>query len=232
MSTQQKQRSHERMIDSIVRDFELTADATGRRRPAATVIAAMREVDRSSFVPSELHHLAWENRPLPIGQGQTISQPFIVALMTDVLDVEPDDRVLEIGTGCGYQAAVLSRLAESVFSLEIIPELATSAAARLATLGFRNVVVENADGHLGRPSSAPYDAIMVTAATAGVPPALLKQLAPGGRMVIPLERGDGEFLTLLRKNAQGGIERRELLAVRFVPLTGGETCEEETEEPR
>jgi len=165
---------------------------------------------------------AFENRPQPIGHGQTISQPFIVALMTELLDLQPDDGVLEVGTGSGYQAAVLAELAGKVCSIEVIPELARAAAAALAQQGYGNVVLRTGDGGLGWPERAPFDVIIVTAAAPNIPPALIEQLRSGGVMVIPVgpRHGDQE-LVLLRKNAAGEVTQRNVLPVAFVPLTGG-----------
>ena len=159
------------------------------------------------------------NRPRAIGHGQTISQPYIVALMTDLLDLEPTDRVLEIGTGCGYQAAVLAELCARVYSVETVEELAHTAAARLDRLGYANVEVRYGEGFEGWPEEAPFDAIMVTAAPTAVPPALVEQLAPGGRLVVPVgEAGTTQTLTLCRKDAEGRVERDNLLPVSFVPM--------------
>jgi protein-L-isoaspartate(D-aspartate) O-methyltransferase len=162
--------------------------------------------------------LAYANRPLPIGRGQTISQPYIVALMTELMQVKPGDRVLEIGTGSGYQAAVLSALVREVYSIEIVPELGRSAAETLARLGYRNVVTRIGDGYQGWPEHAPYDAIIVTAAPNHVPPALVAQLTPGGRLVIPV----GELiqnLMVVAKAADGTTTSTRIIPVRFVPLT-------------
>jgi len=186
---------------------------------------AMAQVPRDAFVPAAEKPLAWLNRPLPIGQGQTISQPFVVALMTDLLDLEPDDTVLEIGTGCGYQCAVLAHLAAHVYSVERLPEFAAGARRTLADLGVANVDVRTGDGHLGWPEHAPYKKIMVTAAAEDVPPALVEQLAPGGRMVVPVGRGGwlwGQELTLVTKDAAGDVTESPILGVAFVPLVHDE----------
>lgn len=188
------------------------------------VLQAMRTVPRHEFVPEDVRSQAYEDRPLPIGFGQTISQPFIVALMTDLLDLQPDDRVLEIGTGSGYQAAILSPLAERVYSIEIVPELGEAAAKVLQRLGFADVETKVADGYYGWPEAAPYDGIVVTAAASQIPPPLVEQLKPGGRMVIPI--GGAFFaqqLMLVEKQADGGITTRQLLPVQFVPFTRAET---------
>jgi protein-L-isoaspartate(D-aspartate) O-methyltransferase len=181
---------------------------------------AMARVPRHLFVPPVLQPHAYENRPLPIGHGQTISQPYIVALMTDLLKPGRQDRVLEIGTGSGYQAAVLAELVRSVYTIEIVEPLATEARARLARLGYRNVEVRAGDGYKGWEEHAPFDAIMVTAGADVVPPPLLRQLKPGGRMVIPVgTAGSIQSLTLIEKLADGSTRSREVIPVRFVPLT-------------
>ncbi len=193
----------------------------GRDITNAHVLRAMGEVPRHEFVPPELRESAYGDHPLPIGHGQTISQPYIVALMTQALDPRPSDRVLEIGTGSGYQAAVLSRLVDHVYTIEIIPELARRAEADLRRLGFTNVTVRTGDGHRGLPEFAPYDAIIVTCAPDDIPEALLEQLADGGRMIIPVgDAASGQELYILTR--QGGeVSRRSILPVRFVPMTGG-----------
>ena len=186
------------------------------------VLRAMRAVPRHLFVPESLQSRAYDDGPLPIGHGQTISQPYIVAYMTEVLKVRKGDTVLEIGTGSGYQAAILSPLVKKVYTMEIIPELAVSAKKRLNHLGFANVEVKEGDGYYGWPEKAPFDSIIVTAAAGHIPPALIKQLKNGGRMIIPV---GGFFmvqnLVLVSKDRQGEITTRNLLPVRFVPLTGG-----------
>ena len=187
------------------------------------VLQAMRAVPREAFVPEEVRAQAYADRPLPIGYGQTISQPFIVALMTDLLELEPGDRVLEVGTGSGYQAAVLSPLAEEVRTIEIVPELGERASRALAEQGFANVETRIGDGYYGWPEGAPYDAIVVTAAAGQIPPPLVEQLRPGGRMVIPV---GGPFsaqqLVLVEKGQDGAVSTRQLLPVRFVPFTRAE----------
>lgn len=188
----------------------------------AAVLQAMRTIPRHEFVSENVRPHAYEDRPLPIGYGQTISQPFIVALMTDLLDLQPGDKVLEIGTGSGYQAAVLSPLAKRVYSIEIVPELGKRAGEVLRRLGFANVETKIADGYYGWPEKAPFDAIVVTAAASHIPPPLLEQLKPGGRMVIPI---GGPFsaqqLMVVEKKPGGGTTTRQLLPVQFVPFTGG-----------
>jgi len=208
-----------RMIAAIEADMRTAAEALGKDALDPRVLDAVRAVPREAFVPEARRAHAYDNVPLPIGFGQTISQPFIVACMTDALSVGPEARVLEIGTGCGYQTAVLARLAARVYSVEIVAELAEGARARLAALGIGNVEIRVGDGRDGWPEHAPYDAIMVTAAAREMPVALVEQLKPGGRMVLPL--GDtlfGQTLVLIEKAADGAARRTNLLPVAFVPL--------------
>jgi protein-L-isoaspartate(D-aspartate) O-methyltransferase len=204
--------------------FADTAAATGLASPGPRVRAALAGVPRHAFVPGELQEMAYEDRPLPIGEGQTISQPYIVALMSALLDLHGDERVLEIGTGCGYQTAVLARLAREVHSVEIVSSLARDAAARLAALGesnVRNVHLHEGDGHAGWPAAAPYDRIVITAAPRSVPMGLVDQLAPGGRMVLPMgPHGEQQELYVLDKREDGTLDLRPTIAVRFVPMTG------------
>ncbi|HUH04345.1 MAG TPA: protein-L-isoaspartate(D-aspartate) O-methyltransferase [Kofleriaceae bacterium] len=181
------------------------------------VLAAMRAVPRHEFVPAHLRAEAYEDRPLPIGDGQTISQPFVVAAMTDLAKVEPTSRVLEIGTGSGYQTAVLATLAAEVYTVEIIESLAERAESVLRRLGFDSIQFRVGDGHAGWPEAAPFDAIIVTAAPAEVPAALLDQLAVGGRLVIPVGEADQELLEVTR--GPTGFRRRSVFPVRFVPMT-------------
>ena len=180
------------------------------------VLEALRKVPRHRFVPAEMQALAYEDTPLPIGFGQTISQPYVVAFMTEALELKPNERVLEIGTGSGYQAAVLSLLARQVYSIEIVEQLGKQAEARLQQMGYANVRVRIGNGYNGWPEVAPFDAIIVTAAPPDVPPALVAQLGPGGRMVVPVGR-DWQDLIRLRRTAKG-LERESLLPVRFVPM--------------
>jgi protein-L-isoaspartate(D-aspartate) O-methyltransferase len=177
----------------------------------------MEKVPRHEFVPNEERHAAYRNRPLPIGHGQTISQPFMVALMTDLLRLAPHHRVLEVGTGSGYQAAILAGLAKEVYSIEIVEPLGREAAATLARLGFGNIKTRIGDGYQGWPEHQPYDAIVVTAAPDHVPQALVSQLAPGGRMVIPVGNFDQELM-LIEKKADGTTTSSSVVPVRFVPL--------------
>jgi len=186
------------------------------------VMAVIAEVPRHEFVPEDQRPFAYENRPLPIGYGQTISQPYIVALMTDLLRPKAEDRVLEIGTGSGYQAAVLAKLVKTVYTIEIIAELGQQAAQRLQRLGYENVTVRTADGYFGWEEEAPFDGIVVTAAADHIPPPLIRQLKPGGRMVIPVgSRFMVQQLVLVEKDAEGTTTTRQILPVLFVPLTGG-----------
>lgn len=210
------------LLEEIRHETRWVSDDIGKAELDARVLDALDRVPRHEFVPEVARDLAYKNRPLGIGYGQTISQPFIVALMTDLLRLSPDDRVLEVGTGSGYQAAVLSLLARRVFSIEIVPELARSAAERLKRLGYGNVEVKIGDGYFGWLDQAPFAAIIVTAAPTQIPPPLVQQLKPGGRLVIPV---GGQFLPqyllLVEKAQDGKLTTRELLPVQFVPLTGG-----------
>jgi protein-L-isoaspartate(D-aspartate) O-methyltransferase len=211
-----------RLLSEIEAEAAAVGGWYGRRSIDPRVLEAIASVPREMFVDPDEIDYAYANIPLPIGYGQTISQPFIVALMTDLLQPEPDDVVLEIGTGSGYQAAVLAQLVKQVYSIEIIEELATSARACLERLGIENVCVRHGDGHLGWPEHAPFDGIIVTAAAPAVPDPLLEQLAPGGRMVVPVDdRMDGQDLLLIEKSEKGEVSSRSILPVAFVPLTGG-----------
>lgn len=208
----------ERMIAEIQTDARRTASYTGRDRIGAAVVDALRATLREEFVLPRNRSLAYANHPLPIGHGQTISQPFIVAVMTEVLHVEPHHRVLEIGTGSGYQAAVLSHLAAEVYTVEIVPELAETASKRLARLGYGNVFVRTGDGWYGWPEHAPFDGVIVTAVSDEIPPALVEQLSGDGRLVMPLGDDDG-FQELVVYSKRTGVAT-PLFPVRFVPLTG------------
>jgi protein-L-isoaspartate(D-aspartate) O-methyltransferase len=209
-----------RMVEEIAAMTRETRLETGRASLSGRVMDAMAKVPRHEFVSPSDRRNAYANRPLPIGMGQTISQPFIVALMTDLMEVLPGDRVLEIGTGSGYQAALLAELAGTVYTIEIAEPLAREAADRLKRLGYRNVVTKTGDGYRGWPEHAPFDAIMVTAAPREVPQPLIDQLKPGGRLVVPVGGpGAGQSLLLIEKQPDGRITRRNILAVRFVPLT-------------
>jgi protein-L-isoaspartate(D-aspartate) O-methyltransferase len=209
-----------RLVEEIERDMTETAASTGRNRLSPAVRRAMLTVPREKFVPAELAHQAYLNRPLPIGLGQTISQPFIVALMTDLLEPQPSDVMLEVGTGSGYQAAVLAACVRTVYSIEILAPLAARALAALTEAGVRNVETRVGDGYLGWPEAAPFDGIIVTAAPDHTPPALIQQLKPGGRLVIPVGSAFiGQDLQLIRKDSAGRTVTRSTIPVRFVPLT-------------
>ena len=211
----------QRMVREIEADVRDTSARLGKGTLATQVLHAMRTVPRHEFVQPALRSLAYANQPLAIGHGQTISQPYMVAVMTDLLAVDRDDVVLEVGTGSGYQAAILAQLGQHVYTIEIIPELAEEARERLQRLGYTNITTRVGDGYYGWGEYAPFDAIMVTAAASHIPPALLRQLKPGGRMVIPV---GGPFLTqqllLVSKHTDGQITTRQVLPVAFVPLRG------------
>ena len=209
------------MLNAIVSDFADTADYTGIEAPSAKVMQAFGRVPRERYVPEESRSQAYFNRAMGIGYGQTISQPFIVALMTEVLELEATDRVLEIGTGSGYQAAILAELVDQVYTIEIVPELAEQAAARLQQEGYTNISVRSGNGRLGWPQAAPFDAVIVTAAGDDIPPPLVEQLKPGGRLVIPIGDPYGsQMLKLVRKDDAGDVFVKDVLPVVFVPLTG------------
>lgn len=207
------------LLDQIKNDYRETAIYTGRTLPNERVIQALREVPRHLFVPTELLSNAYFNQPLPIGHGQTISQPYIVALMSDLIQPNADAVVLEVGTGSGYQAAILGQLVKQVYSIEIIDKLAVQARERLHRLGYLNIEVLAGNGHFGWPEHAPYDAILVTAAAERIPAALIAQLKPGGKLVIPVGGYlGGQSLMLVSKDARGLIDTRNVLPVMFVPL--------------
>lgn len=208
------------MVDEVHFYATLARD-TGEKALNEDVMQSLGTVERHEFVPAHQKRFAYENRPLAIGHGQTISQPYIVALMTDLIEPGPDDVVLEIGTGSGYQAAILAKLVNHVYSIEIIDALADRAAADLARLGYDNVTTKLGDGYYGWQEHAPFDAIVVTAAASYVPPPLVQQLRPGGRMIIPVgSRFMTQQLLLLEKTEDGEIITRQIAAVMFVPLTG------------
>ena len=191
----------------------------GRGVANPDVLRVMRQVPRHLFVPEDVRRYAYADTPLPIGHGQTISQPYIVAFMTELLEPAKGQRVLEVGAGSGYQAAVLSELAAEVFTIEIVPELARSAADRLASLGYRNVTVKQGDGYLGWPERAPFDRIILTAAPPEIPQALIDQLKPGGKLVAPVGENAGEQkLVVVDKGRDGKVRRRSVLGVAFVPM--------------
>ncbi len=211
----------QQLIADIAADVRLLSPVIGKKTLAPEVTAAMARVARHEFVPPEQRYLAYVNAPVPIGHGQTVSQPFIVALMTDLLKPERDDVILEVGTGSGYQAAILAQLVRHVYSTEIIPALARSAEKRLRRLGITNVTVTTRDGYYGWPEHAPYDGIIVTAAAPHIPPPLVDQLRIGARLVIPVGQPfDQQVLTIVEKTGPGRHEQTELLSVAFVPLTG------------
>ncbi len=211
----------ERLLADIAEETRQTRFLTGIGELDSRVMAAMAAVPRHAFVPQELHSRAYDNGPLPIGHGQTISQPFIVALMTALLRPEACHRVLEVGAGSGYQAAVLSRLVTRVYTVEIVEPLASAAAERLKTLGYGNVEVRCGDGYRGWPEHAPFDGILVAAAAPHVPQPLLDQIKPGGRLVIPVGQPySAQELLVIDKLDSGELRRRSVLPVAFVPLTG------------
>lgn len=209
-----------RMVEEVAQMARDSASETGHSTLDERVLAALGKVERHRFMPPSQFAHAYENRPLPIGHDQTISQPFVVALMTDLLNIKPGDKVLEIGTGLGYQAAVLAELARAVYTIEIVEPLGRAAAGALAAAGYWNVQPRIGDGYRGWPEEAPFDAIMVTAAAPYVPQALVDQLKAGGRLVIPLGERGAQSLYVVEKDARGGVAQRKVIAVRFVPFTG------------
>lgn len=218
----QQDEARQRLLAEIERDARETESFTGRRRFSDAVMAAMAAVPRHLFVRPGDEAFAYINRPREIGHGQTISQPYIVAVMTDLLDLEATDRVLEIGTGCGYQAAVLARLAGRVYSVETVRPLAEQARRRLQELGYDTVSVRHGDGYRGWPEEAPFDAVIVTAAPERIPEALCDQLKPGGRMVVPVGARSGpQVLKRGVKGEDGRVRFRSTLPVAFVPMVKG-----------
>jgi protein-L-isoaspartate(D-aspartate) O-methyltransferase len=211
-----------RMLAEVDATYAETQRETGFAAMSPAVRAALGKVERHRLVPPEQRSAAYANRPLPIGNGQTISQPYIVALSTDLLAPKPEHVVLEVGTGSGYQAAVLAEVVKQVYTIELIDSLGRTAAQRLAEMGYRNVELRIGDGYAGWPEKAPFDGIVVTAAAPKIPPALIDQLKPGARMVIPVG-GDGwiQYLKVVTKRADGGYDEREVIPVRFVPLVPG-----------
>jgi protein-L-isoaspartate(D-aspartate) O-methyltransferase len=206
------------LLDEIEAEAALTAEFTGRGAFAPSVMEAIGRVPRHEFLPVEIQPYAYLNRPLPIGFDKTVSQPYIVALMTDVLEVAPHEVVLEVGAGAGYQAAILAELVKRVYTIDIIKELAQDAERRLKRLGYGNIEVRAGNGYYGWPDHAPYDKIVVTAACDLVPPPLLAQLKAGGRMIIPTGIPEKQSLTLVEKTASGAVSTRDILAVRFSEL--------------
>lgn len=206
-----------RMVDEVDATYAETQRETGLAAMSEPVRAAMGKVERHRLVPPAERYAAYQNRPLPIGSGQTISQPYIVALSTDLLQVDAHSVVLDVGTGSGYQAAVLAEIVRQVYSIDIIEPLVKTAAERLAELGYRNIEVKVGDGYKGWPEKGPFDAIVVAATAPKIPQALVDQLKPGGRMVIPV--GDWrQDLKVVTKRPDGGYDERDVLPVRFVPL--------------
>ncbi len=215
------EKARKEMVDVIQKDVEATRGYLGRERLGQNVIDAMGRVQRHEFVLPHSRKYAYENRPLSIGYAQTISQPYIVAVMTDLLDLNPSDRVLEIGTGSGYQAAILAEVVKEVYTIEVIRELGILARKRLEKLGYKNIKTLIGDGYYGWEAHAPYDAIIVTAAANNIPPPLFKQLKPGGKMIIPVKSfSQVQHLVLITKEESGAMTTRQILPVRFVPLTG------------
>jgi protein-L-isoaspartate(D-aspartate) O-methyltransferase len=211
-----------RMVAEVDAMYAETHSETGLRAMSPAVRAAMGKVERHRLVPAGDASRAYRNHPLPIGNGQTISQPYIVALSTDLLNPKPGDVILEVGTGSGYQAAVLAEIVSKVYSIELIESLGRTAQKRLEELGYGNIEIKIGDGYAGWPERAPFDGILVTAAAPRVPQALVDQLKPGGRMVIPVGgEGEMQYLKLLTKRADGGVDEKRVLPVRFVPLVPG-----------
>ena len=211
----------DRMLSDIQREVELTRRLTGKDSLDDRVMDAMEQVPRHLFVPDESQIVAYENGPVPIGYGQTISQPYIVALMTDLLNTQPDQVILEVGTGSCYQSVILSHLVKQVYTIEIVEDLAKQARARLKRLGYTNVEVRAGDGNSGWPEHAPFDGIIVTAAAPFIPQALIDQLKTGGCLVIPVGQPYlHQELMVVEKKENGEIDTRDILAVAFVPLIG------------
>ena len=215
---QSREQQRRRLLATIVDEVRETRSYTGRAELDPRVLDAMGRVAREAFVPEDQMYAAYANVPLPIGHRQTISQPYIVALMTDLLDPEPTDVILEIGTGSGYQAAVLSELVARVYSIEVVEALADTAAERLARLGYANVEVRQGDGNEGWPDAAPFDGIIVTAGAPSVPDALIEQLKPGAALVIPVDDDYRQVLKRITKDEAGIVTVDDVLPVAFVPL--------------
>jgi protein-L-isoaspartate(D-aspartate) O-methyltransferase len=213
--------AHAALIRVIEANVERTRDYLGKAALDPRVMEAMARVPRHEFVPDPLRGMAYENRPLPIGSGQTISQPYIVAIMTDLLDLPAGCTALDIGTGSGYQAAILAEICDAVYTIEIVESLGTEAGARFARLGYSNIQTRIGDGFYGWPEAGPFDAIIVAAVTNKLPMPLVEQIKPGGRMILPVgSRLTGQDLILVEKDADGEISTRSILPVIFVPLTG------------
>lgn len=212
------------MLDDIEDEVRYTRSLIGKDALDARVMEAMRKVPRDKFVPPDMKSAAFENGPLPIGCGQTISQPYIVALMTDMVVPEAEHRILEIGTGSGYQTAILSQLCRKVYSVEVVEKLGAAAAELFKKLGYHNIETRIGDGYQGWPEHAPYDGIIVTAAATHIPAALVEQLKPGGRMAIPVGLPySHQELMLVRKDQQGKTLTESVLGVAFVPLVDGKS---------
>jgi protein-L-isoaspartate(D-aspartate) O-methyltransferase len=210
------------MVAEVAQMARDTAIETGRTAFSGPVMRAMGRVERHRLVPPESAPFAYRNHPMPIGEGQTISQPYIVALSTDLVDPQPHHVALDVGTGSGYQAAVLAEIVGRVYSVEIIDSLARTARERLGAIGYRNIEIRVGDGYLGWEDKGPYDVIVVAAAAPRIPPALVAQLKPGGRMAIPVgESSDAQDLMLVEKRADGTVVVNKVLPVRFVPLVEG-----------
>jgi protein-L-isoaspartate(D-aspartate) O-methyltransferase len=218
---QQYTHARQMLMAQIESNVRSTSAYLGKDALDPRVMAALARVPRHEFVPDSLRHRAYEDRPLPIGHGQTISQPYIVAIMTDLLALSPGCKVLDIGTGSGYQAAVLAEICDTVYSIEIVEQLGLEARARLKRLEYENITVRVGDGFHGWPEQAPFDAIVVAAVAKDPPPPLLEQLKPGGRLIMPVGMNfGGQKLVLVEKQADGQLSTTDILPVRFVPLTG------------
>lgn len=216
-------KDRELMVRSIEAEVKETSRWIGKKELDARVMEAMGRVPRHAFVPPDMASVAYRNEPLPIGFGQTISQPYIVALMTDLLAPKEDDAVLEVGTGCGYQTAILSELVKHVYTMEVIKDLGERARARLMHLAYENIDFRIGDGYCGWPECAPFDGIIVTAAAASIPESLVEQLKPGGNMAIPVGTANsGQTLLQVSKDRAGAVRSRDVLPVAFVPLTRGQ----------
>jgi protein-L-isoaspartate(D-aspartate) O-methyltransferase len=213
--------ARQELLGVLEREVALFGTGDGERRLDPRVLEALAKVPREQFVPVDLSARAYDNRPLPIGHGQTISQPLIVAVMTHLLHLRPEARVLEVGTGSGYQTAILAELARDVMTIEVVEDLAAAAKSKLEALGYRNIEYRHGDGAAGCPERAPFDGIMVTAAARTIPPALIEQLASRGRLVIPIGSDPlGQDLVLVQKDAHGEVRQQRVFPVAFVPLVG------------